>query len=147
MPAIRSTIETAQASLATGGLSVHYRDIEATFPLQLGLVLSGIGYTIAEDHDLTQSWLLGSLYTSITGMRRSFGRPGREPRYAHRMAAIRAMSAVASGYGIRNLKDEPRLQRLISAARERASGGEPPAITFRQVSQVGQGSPSGMPDR
>lgn len=132
-PAVRSTIETAQASGSSGGLSVHYRDVEATFPLQLGLILTGIGYSIAGDHELTQSWLLGSLYTSITGMRRSFGSTGTRPEYRHHLAAVRAMSAVASAYGIRNLKDEPKFQRAISVARERIGNGEPPVITFRHV--------------
>ncbi|MDQ3539850.1 MAG: ATP-binding domain-containing protein, partial [Chloroflexota bacterium] len=132
-PAVRSTIETAQASGSSGGFSVHYRDVEATFPLQLGLILAGIGYSIAGDHDLTQSWLLGSLYTSITGMRRSFGGAGARPEYRHHLAAVRAMSAVASAYGIRNLKDDPKFQRAISVARERIGNGEPPVITFRHV--------------
>ncbi|HEV2068018.1 MAG TPA: ATP-dependent helicase, partial [Thermomicrobiales bacterium] len=127
--AVRSTIETAQAGGATGAISVHYRDVEATFPLQLGLILSGIGYSIAEDHDLTHSWLLGSLYTSITGMRRSFGTAGTRPEYRHHMAAIRAMSAVAGAHGIRNLKDEPSFQRALSAARQRGNAGEAHAIT------------------
>lgn len=128
-PAVRSTIETAQE----GALGVHYRDVEATFPLQLGLILAGIGYSIGGDHELTQSWLLGSLYTSITGMRRSFGGTGARPEYRHHLAAVRAMSAVASAYGLRSLKDEPAFQRAISAARERMANNESPAITFRHV--------------
>jgi hypothetical protein len=129
--AVRSTVERA-GEPSTGGLTVHYRAAEATFPLQLGLILSGTTYTIGEEHDLSRSWLLGSLYTSITGCERAFTRTATRPVYPHQLAAIRAMSQVASGYGIRGLADESRFRAAI-AARQRGANGDAPAVTFRQV--------------
>ncbi|HWV34337.1 MAG TPA: ATP-dependent helicase [Thermomicrobiales bacterium] len=100
-------------------VEVSYEEPEATYALQLGLIVRGVPYQITEHHRLLESAHFAAVYRTLTNAEPAFQRLAGAPfagNSAYKGLAIRTLVRVAREFGISSRKGTDVLNDAIRHA-------------------------------
>lgn len=121
-------------SLRLSDVQVEYEHLEATFPLQLALIVRGVPYQIAEEHRLLESSHLAAVYRTLTNAEPGYQRTrviataGDE--FPYKGLTIRALVRVAREFDISSRKGTDVLSDALQHAVRTNGDGDPKGVRF-----------------
>ncbi|MGI8484551.1 MAG: ATP-dependent helicase [Thermomicrobiales bacterium] len=121
-------------SLRLSDVQVEYEYLEATFPLQLALIVRGVPYQIAEEHRLLESSHLAAVYRTLTNAEPGYQRTkvaatsGNE--FPYKGLTIRALVRVAREFDISSRKGTDVLSDALQHAVRANGDGDPNGVRF-----------------
>lgn len=114
-------------------VEVSYEEPEATYALQLGLIVRGVPYQITEHHRLLESAHFGAVYRTLTNEEPAFQRLAGAPvagNSAYKGLAIRTLVRVAREFGISSRKGTDVLNDAIQHAVRTGGDGDANGVQF-----------------
>ena len=121
-------------SLRLSDVQVEYEHLEATFPLQLALIVRGVPYQIAEEHRLLESSHLAAVYRTLTNAEPGYQRTrvivtsGDE--FPYKGLTIRALVRVAREFDISSRKGTDVLSDALQHAVRSNGDGDSKGVHF-----------------
>jgi len=121
-------------SLRLGDVVVEYEEFEATFPLQLGLIVRGVPYQVTEKHRLLESAHLAAVYRTLTDAEPDYQRThvtaSADDKSPYKGIAVRALVRVAREYGISSRTGTDILNDALKHAVRTDGDGDSTGIRF-----------------
>lgn len=121
-------------SLRLGDVVVEYEEFEATFPLQLGLIVRGVPYQITEHHRLLESAHLAAVYRTLTDSEPDYQRTrvtaSTDDTSPYKGLTVRALVRVAREYGISSRAGTDILNDALKHAIRTGGDGDRAGIRF-----------------
>jgi len=121
-------------SLRLGDVVVEYEELEATFPLQLGLIVRGVPYQITEHHRLLESAHLAAVYRTLTDREPDYQRThvtaSADDTSPYKGLTVRTLVRVAREYGISSRGGTDILNDALEHAIRTDGDGDRTGIRF-----------------
>jgi len=121
-------------SLRLSDVQVEYEHLEATFPLQLALIVRGVPYQITEEHRLLESPHLAAVYRTLTNAEPGYQRTNviatSGDAFPHKGLTIRALVRVAREFDISSRKGTDILSDALQHAVRTNGDCDPKGVRF-----------------